>query len=391
VRWIEDEILLSYFKVVSSILDSMSLDLLLILAVVVLGFISLYFLLRNLIAAPQSSQDLDAVVNKVFGMSIQKVTEQSKEVLKSEREAIAIDLDNKQKSIEKLVKQLQDDMAVRQREIRDLEQDRVKTFSHLSSQLQQQKELSQQLQISTEQLSKVLSNNQARGAWGERIIEDLMTANGLTEGVHFQLQAQLSGGAERPDVILLLPNKRIVPVDVKFPYAAIQKMAATDDAASKEAYLKQFGQDLKIKIKKVATYISPDNNTLDYAIMFVPNEMIFSFINQKFSDLVDDAIRQRVILVSPLTFIALARMVLESYRNFMLEDRLREVVQHVEGFTKEWSLFKEQFDKYGRALDTLKKAYEDLTGTRVRKMDMRISKIQQSQVGVIGETLQLEE
>ncbi len=125
--------------------------------------------------------------------------------------------------------------------------------------------------------------------------------------------------------------------------------------------------------------------------MFVPNEMIFSFINQKFSDLVDDAIRQRVILVSPLTFIALARMVLESYRNFMLEDRLREVVQHVEGFTKEWSLFKEQFDKYGRALDTLKKAYEDLTGTRVRKMDMRISKIQQSQVGVIGETLQLEE
>jgi len=369
----------------------MSLDLLLILAVVVLGFISLYFLLRNLIAAPQSSQDLDAVVNKVFGMSIQKVTEQSKEVLKSEREAIAIDLDNKQKSIEKLVKQLQDDMAVRQREIRDLEQDRVKTFSHLSSQLQQQKELSQQLQISTEQLSKVLSNNQARGAWGERIIEDLMTANGLTEGVHFQLQAQLSGGAERPDVILLLPNKRIVPVDVKFPYAAIQKMAATDDAASKEAYLKQFGQDLKIKIKKVATYISPDNNTLDYAIMFVPNEMIFSFINQKFSDLVDDAIRQRVILVSPLTFIALARMVLESYRNFMLEDRLREVVQHVEGFTKEWSLFKEQFDKYGRALDTLKKAYEDLTGTRVRKMDMRISKIQQSQVGVIGETLQLEE
>lgn len=359
----------------------MSTDLLLILLVLVLGFVGLYFLIKQSLSKQQSPSDLEDLVNKIFGMSIQKVNEQSKEVLKAERQAIDINLENKQQVIEKLVKGLQEEMAERQREIRGLEQDRVKTFGQLTSQLQQQKELSQELRISTQQLSKVLSSNQMRGAWGERIIEDLLQANGLMEGIHYQRQLKQIGNESRPDITLLLPNNRVVPIDVKFPLAAIQKMAEVDDKASKDIYLREFGQALKIKIKKVAEYIDPDSNTLDYAVMFVPNEMIFSFINQKFSDLVDDAIRQRVILVSPLTFLALARMVLESYRNFMLEDRLREVVTHVDGFVKEWGKFRDQLDKYGRTIDTLKSAYEELSGTRIRQIDRRIQKIQESQIG----------
>lgn len=359
----------------------MSTDLLLILLVLIIGFITLYFLLRQLMQKSQPDTDLEGLVNKVFGMSIQKVNEQSREVLKSERQAIDVNLENKQKTIEKLVRDLQEEMSERQKEIRTLEQDRVKTFGQLTSQLQQQKELSQELRISTQQLSKVLSSNQMRGAWGERIIEDLLQANGLQEGLHYKRQLQQLGNTSRPDITLLLPNNRVVPVDVKFPLAAIQKMTEVDDKASKDAYLKQFGQDLKVKIKKVAEYIDPDSNTLDYAVMFVPNEMIFSFINQKFADLVDDAIRQRVILVSPLTFLALARMVLESYKNFMLEDRLRDVVQQVDGFVKEWGKFREQFEKYGRSIDTLKTSYEELTGTRIRQIEKRVQKIQDSQLG----------
>lgn len=369
----------------------MSTEILIILLILVLGFASLYFLLKQQLQQKSDEIDLEGIVNKVFGMSIQKVNEQSKEVLKSEREAIHLNLDNKQKAIEKLVKDLQEEMAERQREIRNLEQDRVKTFGQLTSELQQHKELANELRVSTQQLSKVLSSNQMRGAWGERIIEDLLQANGLMEGVHYQRQVQQLGNTSRPDITLLLPNKRVVPIDVKFPFTAIQKMTEVDDKASKDAYLKQFGQDLKIKIKKVSEYIDPDSNTLDYAVMFVPNEMIFSFINQKFSDLVDDAIRQRVILVSPLTFLALARMVLESYRNFMLEDRLREMVTQVDGFVKEWGKFRDQFVKYGRSIDTLKSAYEELAGTRVRQMERRVQKIQDSHLGTGNQPELLEE
>ena len=360
-----------------------------LLAVIVMGFLGLYVLVYRSQRQHHPKQ-LEDLVHQVFGMSAAHISEQSRQLMASEKETIKADLDNKQRAFEELVKQLQGDLKIRQDEIRLLEQDRVKKFGELSSTLDQHRLLADQLRISTEQLAKVLSNNQTRGAWGERIIEDLLQANGLIEGVHYVRQMMLGDTNLKPDIMLLLPNKRYVPVDVKFPYAEIQKMAEAETKQARDSHLKQFSQDLRLKIKKVAEYINPEENTLDYAILFVPNEMVFSFINQKFSDIVDEALHQRVIIVSPFTFIIVARTVIESYRNFMMEDRLRDVVSHVTGFTKEWSKFKEQFEKYGRNIDSLKSSYDELTTTRVRQMDRRINKIEETQIGS-GEQLKLEE
>ncbi|MBT7766786.1 MAG: DNA recombination protein RmuC [Bdellovibrionales bacterium] len=278
--------------------------------------------------------------------------------------------------IEKLIKQLQEDLSERQRETRMIDKDRNQKFDKLTTQIDEHRKLTKELETSTSQLAKVLSNNQTRGAWGERIIEDLLLSQGLIEGVHFQRQVSLGSSNLKPDITLLLPNNRVVPVDVKFPYSEIQKMATAETKKGKNEHLLQFKRDLKIKINKVAEYISPEQNTLDYAIMFVPNEMVFSFINQKLSDVVDEALEKRVIIVSPFTFIIVARTIMESYRNFMLEDKLREVIGYIDSFTQEWSKFKDQFGKYGRSIETLKKSYDDLTGTRFKQMNRKIEKIE---------------
>jgi DNA recombination protein RmuC len=198
----------------------------------------------------------------------------------------------------------------------------------------------------------------------------------LLEGVHYLKQASMGSSNLKPDITLLLPNKRLVPVDVKFPFSEMQKMSREETKKGRQIHLQQFRRDLKIKISKVAQYISPEDNTLDYAILFVPNEMVFSFINQKFPEIIDEAMEKRVILVSPFTFIIVARTVIESYRNFMLEDKLREVIGYIDAFTQEWQKFKNQFEKYGRSISTLKKDYEELSGTRFRQMNKKIDKIE---------------
>lgn len=360
----------------------MSADTFTIILVLILGFIGLGGLIYWLLNQKKvPAENIEDIVNKVFGMSTQKISEQSKQILDGERAAIDVNLENKQKSIEKLVKQLQDDLKMRQDEIRNLERDRNQKFGQLSDQLDSHRKLTEKLEVSTQQLSKVLSNNQSRGAWGERIIEDLMESNGLIEGVHYL--KQFTTGDTRPDITLLLPNKRTVPVDVKFPYSEIQKMSVAETAPDKDAHLKRFAQDLKIKIDKVATYIDPEKNTLDYAIMFVPNEMVFSFLNQKFPDLVDRAMSKRVMIVSPFTFLIVARTVMESYRNFMMEDKLRDVVTYVDSFVNEWSKFKDQLQKYGRSIETLHTSYTELAGTRVRQLDRKIEKIETYQHGSV--------
>ena len=354
----------------------MSIDLLLVLGVIIFGFITLYMLLQKKLSKNNSEQEVENLVHKVFSLSTTKIAEQSKQVLEGEKEAIKIDLENKQQVIEKLIKQLQEDLSERQRETRMIDKDRNQKFDKLTTQIDEHRKLTKELETSTSQLAKVLSNNQTRGAWGERIIEDLLLSQGLIEGVHFQRQVSLGSSNLKPDITLLLPNNRVVPVDVKFPYSEIQKMATAETKKGKNEHLLQFKRDLKIKINKVAEYISPEQNTLDYAIMFVPNEMVFSFINQKLSDVVDEALEKRVIIVSPFTFIIVARTIMESYRNFMLEDKLREGIGYIDSFTQEWSKFKDQFGKYGRSIETLKKSYDDLTGTRFKQMNRKIEKIE---------------
>lgn len=349
------------------------------------GFVALYFALKSIFVSKQDAQIAD-IVDKVFGMSVQKVAQQSREILRSDKEAIHIDLKNKQMIIEKLVSQLKEEMVVHQKEIRKAETDRTREFTAIVESLKQHQKLTDDLKHSTDTLSQVLSNNQKRGEWGERIIEDLMLSNGLVEGVHFEKQKKLGSTTLRPDITLLLPNKRVVPVDVKFPYSEMQKMSLAESKTQQQIHLKQFEQDLKNKVLKVAEYIDAEQDTMDYAIMFVPNEAVFSFINQNMPGIVDMAIGKRVLLVSPFTFLIVARTVMESYRNFMIGDKLKEVVKYIDEFVVEWDKFKGSFEKYGRSLDTLQKDYEELTGTRVRVMEKKVGKVQSYSSGTLIES-----
>lgn len=325
----------------------------------------------------QSSEQLEDMVHKVFGMASNEIAIQSKGILQGEKDLIKNDLSNKQAAIEKMIKDLRQEMGDQQREIRAIEKDQIDKISGVKTAVEEHRQLTKELKISTEQLAKVLSNNQTRGAWGERIIEDLLQANGLQEGIHYLRQAKLGDSEMKPDITLLLPDHRNVAVDVKFPYQEVQKMSMTEDQGEKQSHVLQFKRDLKIKVDKVATYISPENDTLDYAIMFVPNEALFSFINQKFPDVIDEALAKKVIICSPFSFLIVARTVMESYRNFMVGKKIKQVIKHIDAFAGEWLKFDDEFSKFGRSIETLQKNYETLSTTRKRQMEKKIQKIEQ--------------
>ena len=347
---------------------------------VVIGLLlALIFLVKKLLdsQAKKDDVDLEKLVDQVFGRSVEKIAKQSKQVLESDKEAIKVDLENKHKQLEKLVSQLEDELKRRDQDLKLTEKERSQQFGELKKAIEEQRQVSEKLATSTQELKKVLASNQQRGAWGERIIENILQSSGLQEGKQWIRQGRLGQTNLRPDITLLLPHDRVVPVDVKFPFASLQKMTNETSREAKKQYQLQFARDVKTKIAKVAEYISPESGTLDYAIMFVPNEAVFAYINQEFPDLVDLAISKRVLMVSPISFIIVARTVMESYRNFMVADNLREVLKHIEAFTAEWVKFKTGFDKYGNAITSLQKSYETLAGTRMRQMERRIDKVKE--------------
>lgn len=352
--------------------------------------------LSSLSKSGLDEQGTKAMMNQVYGELSDKILAQTKAVLETDKEAIFKDNKHSKDTIERLVKDLKTEIDTRQKEIRSLEQDRNTKFGEITRAIGEHRKITEALTVSTQSLSRILSNNQVRGQWGERIIEDILQSAGLIESIHYERQKALSKNGSIPDITLLLPNKRKVAIDVKFPYAQVQPMVNATDASTKRQYLKLFEKDVKEKILQLDKrgYINVEAGTLDYAILFVPNEQLFSYINQQFPHLIDEAMNKKIMIVSPFTFLIVARTIMEAYRNFMIENNLRTIIGHINQFVIEWDRFKQDFDKFDSSLIKLRDHFDQIHSTRYKQMDLRLRRVrdyEQLSPGATNEELETAE
>src|SRR5206468_4008590 len=129
------------------------------------------------------------------------------------------------------------------------------------------------LKISNEGLKNLLANNLLRGEWGEQVAEDLLLADGFVEKLNYIKQATTTEG--RPDFTILLPDGYKLNVDAKFPFDDLITYQEAKTSAEKKRALASFNTSIKNKIKGITSkdYIDPENQTLDFVVMFIPNEM----------------------------------------------------------------------------------------------------------------------
>lgn len=320
------------------------------------------------------SQKLNEMMPTILNQANESLVRMADEKLGAESNKTRIDLENKRAEIERLVKDIQEDLKNSKKDLETSERERINTFSALKNSLDEYKKITEQLSVSTENLRELLSNNQRRGQFGERAAEELLKMAGFVNGVTYVKQHGENGN--RPDFTIFFPDKTKINVDVKFPYSSLQKMAETDDSDLRKKHLKQFEIDVREKVKQVSTreYINPEEKTVDFVILFIPNEMIFSFIYDKMPNIVDEAMQKKVVLAGPFSFTAILRMVKQAYDNFRIQENIYKIVGHVQSVEKEFDKFSEEFDKVGVKIDQLQKQYSEVSTTRVnqikRKIDM---------------------
>ncbi|MFA5622738.1 MAG: DNA recombination protein RmuC [Candidatus Dojkabacteria bacterium] len=321
------------------------------------------------------SQKLNEIMPTILSQANESLVRMADLKLGAETNKTRIDVENKRAEIERLVKVIQEDLKSSKKDLEVSERERIDSFSSLKNSLDEYKKITEQLSVSTENLKKVLSNNQLRGQFGEQVAEDLLKMAGFVPGETYTKQEGDSSGA-RPDFTIYFPDKTKINVDAKFPYAALQKMTETDDTDVKARHMKQFETDVKEKIKQVTTreYINPEERTVDFVILFIPNEMIFSFIYDKMPHIWQDALAKKVVFAGPFSFTAILRMVKQAYDNFRIQENIYKIVGHVQSVEKEFEKFNEEFDKVGVRIQQLQKQYSDVSTTRVnqmkRKMDL---------------------
>lgn len=239
----------------------------------------------------------------------------------------------------------------------------------------------QQLSGTTAGLRDALANPNARGQWGERMAADVLRLAGLHEGVNYVVRTGLTGeGRGIPDVTFLLPQGHVLFMDVKFPMAAYLRSldASTDHERARERAV--FLQDVRARVRELAKreYAATDDRpAVDDVLLFVPNESLAGFIHENDPNLIDDALRQRVVLCSPLTLYAFLGVIRQAYDNFVVEQTSREILALLGSFTQQWDKYSAQLDKVERALGGVTKAFDELTGTRRRALERPLQQIEQ--------------
>lgn len=280
-------------------------------------------------------------------------------------------LDNNRQAIEQIVGSMEKQLKENRREITDLRGQN----SAIKEQLANTAKITEGLQVSTEGLRNLLSNNRLRGDWGEQAAEELLRGAGFVEDLNYVKQT--SSGEGRPDFTILLPDETKLNVDAKFPFDDLIAYQEAKTEVEKKRALTAFRTAVKNKIKEVTTkdYINPEGQTLDFVIMFIPNEMIFSFIYEKLPDVIQYSNERKVVLAGPFGFTAVLRLVLQAHKNFKYEKNLQKILGLISKFQDEYGKFGEHMERLGKQLDTAQKTYQEVEGTRSRQLTRVVDQI----------------
>ena len=334
-------------------------------------------------------ENIDQVISNMkesFGsMSLEALSKSTEEFLKlakatlePEREFTKKELENKKGLIDQQLGKMTTELDKVSSLMKELEKDRVEKFGQLSSQLRITNEQTTVLMKTTSSIREALASTKTRGQWGERMAEDVFRLAGFVENINYVKQKTLEGSLQRPDFTFMLPKGLTINMDVKFPLTNYVKYIESDSVRDKEVYKNTFLRDVKQRLKEVTSkdYINPENNTVDYVILFIPNEQIYSFIQEEDSSIFDTAIQNKVLLCSPINFFAVLAIIRQAVDNFAIEQTSKEMLSLFGSFKKQWDEFVKKFDTLGLRIDAVQKEYEVLTTTRKRAVERPLNKIE---------------
>jgi DNA recombination protein RmuC len=320
-----------------------------------------------------AGEERDAAVRA----AVEHVLVQNREVLGAERVRVGQELDGKKSLIDQQLGSMNAKLDQVSTLMQTLEADRVEKFGQLSEQLTMQHEGVTSLLQTTTSLREALSSSKARGQWGERMAEDVLRLAGFVENVNYRKQRSLEGARGIPDFTFLLPNELLLHMDVKFPLDNYLRFCDAQSDLEAKRYQDDFLRDVKARVKELSSrdYIDAAGGTVDFVLLFIPNEQLYAFIHERDGEIIDAAVRQRVVFCSPLTLFAVLALIRQMVENFQLARTSDEILSLLGQFDEQWKKFVLQMDKVGARIDAAGKEYEALVGTRKRTLERPLHKI----------------
>ena len=124
-----------------------------------------------------------------------------------------------------------------------------------------------------------------------------------------------------------------------------------------------------------------DDQSVDYTILFIPNEQVYASVNEWMPQLIDECLQKKLILCGPWTLYAIVRIIHQAWQNYQFSTAVRDIVRAINGFKQDYGLFKKRFDELGDLLEKLDTKYREISVTSAQRLDNKIRRIEEYRRG----------
>ncbi|MDR1267548.1 MAG: DNA recombination protein RmuC [Holosporales bacterium] len=317
----------------------------------------------------QAFQSLSA---KALSCNSQSFLQLAQEVLSRFQEGAKNDLETREKSIETLVTPLKTALDKVTGQVQEMEKLRVGAYEGLRQQVSDLIATQFSLKTETARLVGALKTPNVRGRWGEMQLKRVVELSGMVQ--HCDFQEQTTIGEEeaifRPDMIIHLPGDRHVVVDAKAPLASYLAATETEQEDQRRHLLQEHARHVRQHIaalssKKYWQHLQPSP---DFVVLFLPGESFFSTALEQIPDLIEVGMRERVILATPTTLLALLHGVAAGWRQASLAENARQIADLGRELYKRLGDMSTHILRLGRALGTATETYNQSVATLERRV-----------------------
>ena len=271
-----------------------------------------------------------------------------------------------------VVNPLQENLKNLDKHIRDMETKREGAYKSLEKELEQLGKAQKELHDTAYDLESALRSSSTRGQWGEMKLENIAKLSGLQKNVDYTTQQTIHGEESdiRPDMIVNLPNKGFIAIDAKAPLKGYLNACESNDPDKEKDELLKHSKSTRTFMRSLyqKAYWAQFDHSPELVVMFVPLEsaLYAAFENDK--DLFDDALKNKVLIVSAVSLLALLKAVHYGWMQVQLDENTQKIADTGRSLYDRFSKFYLMFEDIGKKLNTTQTSYNKA----VKSMNSRL-------------------
>lgn len=311
--------------------------------------------------------EMESVASNVARQNSEDFLRLAEERLGKVQTEASKDYDARKKEVESLVTPIKENLEKLQIATTAMEKDREGAYQGIKRMVEGLQQQTNELRDTNVTLSTALRGSvKARGAWGQVALQNIAEAAGMLEHCDFDVEYTLKSGAggARVDMLAKIPNGGHIPVDSKVPLAAYWDGLEIDDLDARALKMKEHAKDVKKHIDELASRDYPQLiDGVDFTVMFIPADPILSTAYEHQPSLQEYAFNKHVLIVTPVTLIALLRTVGLYWHQQSLAENAREIHDRAKEFYDRVAKFSGDLAKMGRGINTVVGAYNAAVGS----------------------------